>query len=288
MALMLDVPWSREPLSVGYDGATADVEACLPSPYLRRDGDGLHVVNFFGMNNKVPDVSRYRIGPNRHLACDLEVPESRLQIQTQPGSIVLLLESPSEEEYRCGNINWPLAPANGKTGDNIDRCLCRVLSDIQKEFNRPELNEERLIRDRHINEKLIVPDCRVIISNPIQFQTNLRTIHGQSTRGTANSKWKSLRNNVWKALWKEGVGDGRLGYIQLCFRARLNTYRPSLIINACTNDGSLKRCVKDFVRRELPKVPLYHTHHPSTWKKCDSIAPKRIYPNLDTNAGNPH
>lgn len=144
-------------------------------------GNVVLVQNFFGENNKVPDVSRYRIDSKWQPICDLEVPESRLQLQTQPGSIVLLLESPSVDEYRCGNINWPIAPAKGKSGENIDRCLGKLLSGIQAGH--------------------FVPGSHVIISNPIQFQTNLRAIHRQSTtQKTGSSKWKTLRNNVWKTL----------------------------------------------------------------------------------------
>ena len=40
----------------------------------------------------------------------------------------------------------------------------------------------------------------------------------------------------------EECGEGVPGYIQLCFRARLNTYRPSLIINACTRDLKSQSC----------------------------------------------
>ena len=286
MALKLKVPWSTElePLEVdlsrvceeNFDTVMREIRKYGP-PHVRTNEGDVIVENFFGVNNRVPDVSRYHIDNDGQPVRHFDVPESRLQIQL--GSIVLLLESPSVDEYQFGSISFPVVPANGESGEKIDRCLGTVLSDIQKEFNQAGLNEEQLIRYGHIKAKLIVPYCHVIISNPIQFQTNLRSIHGQSTW---DSPWNTLRNNVWKALWKEGPEEDRLGYIQLCFRERLNTYRPNLIVNACT--GDLKNPVKDFVRRELPKVPLYQAHHPAdtSWNdcddNCDGIGLERIYP----------
>ena len=264
MELKLQVPWRTEPLPVNYARTTDSYHIVIDkmirsgSPHIRTEGDDVLVENFFGVNNKVPDVSRYRIDSKWQPICDLEVPESRLQLQTQPGSIVLLLESPSVDEYRCGNINWPIAPAKGKSGENIDRCLGKLLSGIQAGH--------------------FVPGSHVIISNPIQFQTNLRAIHRQSTtQKTGSSKWKTLRNNVWKTLWYEGEG-GVPGYIQLCFRARLNTYRPSLIVNACT--GDLQNLVTNFVQTEWPKVPLYKAHHPAdtSWKNCGDMGLVRVQP----------
>ena len=97
-----------------------------------------------------------------------------------------------------------------------------------------------------------------------------------------------MRNNVWKALWGEEVP----GYIQFCFRERLNTYRPSLIINACTS--GLESRVSNFVQSKFPKVPLYEVHHPSargwkgcletSWKSCEKIGLYRIYPQPNNNA----
>ena len=299
-ALKLEVPWSREPLKVDYARVTSGYHTVVRKvissggpQHVRRVGSGddadVHVQNFFGVNNRVPDVSRYHIDNDRRPVRHFDIPESRLPIQPQPGnSIVLLLESPSVGEYQFGNINFPIAPANDTTGENIHRCLNKVLSDIKQEFINAGLNEATLIENGVIEAKLIEPSGHVIISNPIQFQTNLRTIHGQSTsQKRGSSKWITLRNNVWKALWNEGVGENRLGYIQLCFRARLNTYNPSLIINACT--GDLQDFVTNFARTELPKVPLYKFHHPAdtSWRDCGDMGLGRIYPPDNSNAGIP-
>ena len=288
MALKLVVPWLPEPLPVGYEGVTAELEEYLPSPYLEEVGDDLRVTNFFGDNNKVPDVSRYRIDnlPEHHhirhrLFCDrciiphCDVSGAALAEQLQQPdfrSIVLLLESPHKNEYQPGYVDCPIAPANGETGHNIDRCLGTVLTRIGL-------------------QNLILTGCHVIISNPIQFQTSLHAIHGNSPQ---HDVWGKLRDKVWKALWEEGTEGGRLGYIQLCFRARLNTYNPSLIINACTgayngNKGNdLKRLVNKFLYEEYPTIPLYKTNHPSctSWNDCAGMPLDRINPPANQNAGN--
>ena len=255
--------------------------------------DAILVKNFFDVNNKVPDVSRYRIGAggccvrhdNRYHICNdryliphCDVSRKDLarllqrQQRRQVRNIVLLLESPHKDEYQPGNINCPIAPANGATGDNIDRCLGTVLRQIKGALINARLDEAEFIK----------PDSHVIISNPIQFQTSLHAIHGKSLQ----KKWVTLRNNVWWTLWNEQR-------IQRNFRARLKRYNPSLIINACTGKRStkdvltrtdaltrthgLRSLVTRFVREELPKVPLYEAYHPAiNWNNCDNTHLHRI------------
>ena len=274
MALMLDVPWSTVPLSVSARETRAYLKVIdkikqSGSPYVRTVRNDVLVMNFFKDNNKIADVIRYRISAGcvphddrcricngRYLIRHCDIPESRLQIQQQIGSIVLLLESPHECEYEyidkwivCFSRPFarPKAPASGPTGENIDRCLGTVL--------------ERIAVDA---VELVVPERHIIISNPIQFQTSLHAIHGEPIKGSG----KTLRNNVWNTLWAEER-------IMQCFRDRLLTYNPCLIINACTgkltprcclnrtNDltiqHGLKSLVTKSVRAELPNVPLYET-----------------------------
>ena len=283
--LKLKVPWSEEPLRVCSDRVSdAYLEAIEQikqsgSPYVREDENDVLVMNFFGVSNRVSDVSRYRIGSDRKPVphCDISELHQLHQLR-QYGSIVLLLESPHKYEYQPGNINCPIAPANGTTGENIHRCLSTVLSGIRAKHIEVRPSEsELLLRGRH-----------VIISNPIQYQTSLHAIHGQSVQ---DSPWDTLRNNVWKTLWNDEDG-----HVKQCFLGRLNTYNPSLIINACTgaltpNDDlnrtddrplpqGLKSLVTQFIRTELPTVPLYEAYHPAdaSWKSCDGIHLQRIYP----------
>ena len=251
--------------------------------------DAILVKNFFDVNNKVPDVSRYRIGAggccvrhdnryhicnDRYLIphCDVSRKDLAPLLQRQIRNIVLLLESPHKDEYQPGNINCPIAPANGATGDNIDRCLGTVLRQIKGALINARLDEAEFIK----------PDSHVIISNPIQFQTSLHAIHGQSTW---DSRWGMLRNNVWRTLWNED-------HIQDCFLERLCTYNPSLIVNACT--GALEKRVNDFIlgnledeQDEQDVMALYNVPHPASklWNSGD-IAPIRIHPPDNSNADN--
>ena len=248
----LDLPWRMEPLPIDdscIDEVIDDLKASS-SPHIQVEGDDVLVKDFFGVNNRVLDVSRYHIDDDGIPVCHRDIPESNLQLQPQFRSIVLLLESPSVGEYQCRNIALPLAPANGKTGNNICRCLGMVLSHVEE-------------------QQLIIPNCPIIISNPIQFQANLQSIHGSST-WNGDNKWRKLKDCVWKALWKDDEDEGKLGYIQLCFRSRLRTYRPSLVINACTGEKGCRRddpkgLVAGFVRTELPDAILYETPHPASW-----------------------
>ena len=316
MALKLQVPWRTAPLSVQYTGLDGVIDEIRDSNSPNVDpcgNDGVLVKDFFGMNNRVPDVSRYRIcnsgccvrhdnrysmSNGRYIIPHCDISGQRLQDllreqqiqEKQIGNIVLILESPHKDEYQPGNINCPIAPANGDTGHNIDRYLATVLSRI-------EMKE---------GQQLIVPSSHVVISNPIQFQTSLHAIHGKSLEGT----WETLRNNVWWTLWNNSEG-----HIKQCFRERLvYTYNPSLIINACSgkftpceyrtcthrqrrNLKDRKRNVTKFVREELPKVPLYETYHPArdnwtncarnNWTNCDSTTCLQRIPPLTHNAGNP-
>lgn len=289
MALKLQVPCSQEghlpvALPAGYEGVIDEIRRYV-GPNVRIEGDDLEendvlVENFFGVNNRVPDVSRYLIGDsvccvrhnidsyhicnNRYVnpRCDISGQQLQQQIQ-QDGSIVLLLESPHKDEYQHNHINCPKAPAMGQTGIRIERCLGTVLSKIRTNYVIAAPDEPELIETgRH-----------VILSNPIQFQTSLDTIHG---RGIV----PGLRNSVWRTLWNEGD-------IQQCFQQRLNTYNPSLIVNACTR--ALKSTVKCFVRETLPNVPLYETRHPSSWKLSDTDdnGVHRIFPYNNPNADDP-
>ncbi len=262
LELKLRVPWRRDLLPVDYDNQ--DVIRVIKDsgrPNVCTLGSDVRVVDFFGECNRVPDVSRFHIGVYGRPYPHSDVPESQLHLQPQLRNIVLLVESPHKDEYQFANINYPIAAANGQTGRNINKYLSEVLLAIQRILTNAGLNEAEYIKR----------GSHVIISNPIQFQTSLNAIHKKSLR----SEWRKLKDNVWKALWNEGEG-GEGGeavprYIQLRFRVRLSTYRPSLIINACTgdltDDDSLMAHVETFVRNEFQHVRRIGIGHPSNWHR---------------------
>ena len=275
LELKLRVPWRRDLLPVDYDNQ--DVIRVIKDsgrPNVCTLGNVVRVVDFFGECNRVPDVSRFHIGDDGRPYPQSDVPESQLHLQPQLRSIVLLVESPHKDEYQFANINYPIAAANGQTGRNINKYLREVLLAIRRELTNAGLNQEDYIK----------PGSHVIISNPIQFQTSLNAIHKQSLAGD----WIELKNNVWKALWNEGEGGEEVpSYIQLCFRARLNTYRPSLIINACTgvltDADSLMAHVETFVLNEFQHVRRVGIGHPSSWYNASHRSPTLINPQPNHN-----
>ena len=308
LALKLEVHWSNESprlLCVNdKDGDAVVVEFdddddddLLQSGYVELCGDDL-VVKIFGEENKVPDVSRYRIEQedccvphdgrcricdDRYLIphCNLtnqdisrydisgETLQQRLAEQQDIGNIVLLLESPHKDEYNNGDIADPKKPACGNTGLKIDQYLGGVLKDIIG-----ELNKEGLSVAEHI-----ATGCHVVISNPIQYQTSLHAIHKQRLKGD----WKTLRDNVWRTLW-------RVEHIRQCFRARLGCYYPKVIINACTGNrtkrDSLKRHVENFILREFQDVRPVYIGHPSFWQVPRNRKPTLINPQPNHNPDN--
>lgn len=286
MALKLKVHWRTEPLEVdlsrvsegNLDTVMREIRAS-GLPHVRTEGDDVIVENFFEKTNNVLDVSRYLIGEedccvhddgryricnDRYLIRHCDIPESELQIQQQTGSIVLLLESPHEAEYTDDEGGYGIdrrqVPANGDSGENIDLCLGTVLLHIQ------------------IETGLVVSDRHVVISNPVQFQTSLHAIHGQSV---SDSPWDTLRNNVWRALW-----GNENEHIQQCFLARLERYHPRVIINACTSDlkHRVTSSVEGWLNARGLEIPLYKIDHPANWQ---NLRPKRIYPPTNPNADNP-
>lgn len=258
VVVKLQVPWSTELLDVNYGIRSDDIVDVIRASGSAHvvSGVDLLVTGYFEEVNRVSDVSRYCIVKDRH--CVLRHPEDyrvsqdlflthhcdiKLPIAGQPipraGNVVFLLESPHRDEYQGSNILSPIAPANGKAGNGLDRCLAKVLSRIPCE----------LVHGGHL-----------IISNPIQFQTSLYFIHRRPIEG----KWKTLRDNVWRALWSQEL-------IKEHFRARLDAYCHALVINGCTTD--LKGYVNEVIGQ---RVPVYSTPHPASWNDCACIPVERV------------
>jgi len=211
-----------------------------------RNGSHIEIDGAFGRINRVCDDDIYRIN------C-----RSRSPLECcQPGApheqtLVILLESPHKCEYRLNCIDRPIAPAQGTTGRNIRDHLVQIVHDCQ------------YIRDD------LVRETRVMLANPIQFQTSLASI----IRIPRNRE-KMIRDAVWSRLW---------GYDQIReeFKSRLDCYRPDFIINACTHDVGCnsrrcdaneeckKRKINNFIVENFPCAHIYSAAHPSSkhWQK---------------------
>lgn len=225
------------------------------SPHVRCHSNSVDVVGMFDSRNRVPDVDRYRItfqngvfrlSTHKHgqiASSDNQFCDHKPSHVGHSGTILLLLESPHKCEYLNGDPRNPVAPAQGQTGKRIDSCLEHILN--------AQCNAHVMGR--------INSGSRVIVANPVQFQTSLWTIHRESLRVQKTSSrggWEPLRNAVWKTLWD-------VNQIQKDFLCRLQFYCPDVVLNCCTSklrkqvSCALCQCGLAPLTCEVP--------HPSTW-----------------------
>ena len=232
----------------------------------------LCIHGLFGCENKVPDVDRYKIVRcGRRIAVeDHQLTAGDINLSTNPyidrqtlsgyeqPTLVIVLESPHRDEYGS-SVDKPITPARGATGVRIHKYLCHVLNGCH------ELS-------------CLLSACapvRVIISNPIPFQTSAYAIHG----GRLNNP-EGLRNFIWPALWclKDCNSEGNDEYVfQRKFCNNLSRYNPIAIINACTKGNERRDKVTAFLRdwREChsdQSVQIYTTDHPSAWKNSTTLS----------------
>ena len=220
----------------------------------------------FGPKNRVLDVDRYRVNV-RDDKCIVKKHESghdkraKSRFHDHPpetavkckSTILLLLESPHKDEYKKGDPGDPIAPAQGTTGTNIDKFLgCG-------------LNASGMATQ-------IGNNARVIIANPVQFQTSLWTIHKGSL--TAGHCWQTLRNAVWKTLWKEYQ-------IRREFCCRLQSYKPNIVRNCCTGGekglrGQVQSVLSECLSRFESNALTYEANHPVRWTDSLKFEPVKV------------
>ena len=241
--------------------------------------EGLLISGLFGDKNRVRDVDRYRIvecgdkieierhqydSKKRYVSSYPYVDRSARSNSGQALPIlVIVLESPHRNEYGC-SVTAPIAPARGKTGAGIDMHLLEVLNSC------PQL--QNLLRCR--------APVRVVISNPVPFQTSAYAIHGGRLSKTTGDK---LRNFIWPALWEleepNPKNDAKPRFVlQEEFCKRLRGYNPIAMVNACTS--KLRPKVTEILRVTC-NVHLYEADHPSVWKSSTKLT--RICPHSTGN-----
>ena len=257
MVLKINVTWPERLPQVRIP---TDCRRMVPiSEKATKDEGAVHITidGAFDAGNRVCDDDRYRI--RRDIARPLECCGPCADFDQ---TLVILLESPHEQEYAAGCIDRPIAPALGMSGKNIRDCLMSVIGNCNHLYD------------------LLGRNVRVIIANPIQFQCSLMsTIEYRSVRGKRN--WRKVRDLVWKALWSRQA-------IQRDCRDRLIEYSPDFIINACTHDercnsrwkvqrtphdrrslndctlGCRKRKVH-LLLRNFSSAHIYEANHPYRW-----------------------
>ena len=253
-------------LEVNYNsGSPSDVEAKVTesafnkldkkageSQYVEKvSEETLRIKNVFAPEKRVPDVWRYMLR-NTGIYITLHEHSGTIEavckekdkyrdlhaeeVDERGIVIVLLLESPHKDEF--DNNDSPIAPAQGTTGRNIHA------------FFEQLVNIERRIFD------FVAPEASLIICNPIPFQTSLHMIHKEKLVPK-----EKLKEDIWKALWEETC-------VKEDFKLRIEKYRPSLIINACTG-GKEKESLNANVTYYLKSIEIceavYRTDHPSFW-----------------------
>lgn len=260
MELYIDVTWPIEKEVFLLE--STDLANELLSLGLRRDlvhhdsnRNRLYIRGLFGPANWMPDVDRYRMLRENSIASH-DLNTHPVHVSTYPyidlspelypmmATLVIILESPHRDEYG-GSVTAPIAPARGYTGECIDDLLGAKLMSCNRLM---QLLGSRL-------------PIRVVIANPVPFQTSAYAIH----RGRVEDA-KKLRNEIWRKLWDlEDCNGSRV--IQDDFCARMHRYRPIAIVNACTSD--LRGRVRTLLRRAGYTSRLFHTNHPSDWRRRD-------------------
>lgn len=241
--------------------------------------EGPLISGLFGDKNRVPDVDRYEIvrcgdgiaikdhrwtRDNNYVSTNPYVDRPPASNSGQaPATLVIVLESPHRDEYGC-SVEKPIAPARGQTGARMHKHLGKVLKSC------PQL--QNLLRK--------CAPVRVVISNPVPFQTSAYAIHGGRLSKTTGDK---LRNFIWPALWeleepnpKNDAKPRRV--LQREFCKRLQGYNPVAIVNACTLIGKPKVTK---ILRVTCNVHLYEADHPSVWKSSTKLT--RICPHSTGN-----
>ena len=149
--------------------------------------------------------------------------------------IVLLLESPSNAEYRSSRP----CPAYGKTGDRINTQFIPLIN-------------------RHL--KICFPVLPIdgqafdlVLLNSIRYQCDL---------GYAGNR--TIINSVFSQLWNQTSHPFSDDLLE-----RIKIISPVLVINACTQSNSgNKLCTSSFLKNNLTGTRVVEaTNHPSRWNK---------------------
>lgn len=220
------------------------------SPHVRVHTNHVEIAGMFGPSNRVPDVDRYRVtvcngfySVQPHETGTIASSRNRFfdhstSRQDFDGTVLLLLESPHKDEYDDNSVACPIAPASGQTGTKMHNNLKSALN---------------ASCNGHLRS-VIGNNYRIIIANPIQFQTSLWAIH----KGDLAGDWRVLRNATWKTLWD-------VPEIRHEFCCRVRSYNPQVALNCCTSQ--LRDLITSFFVHYgfTTQMHLYESFHPSAW-----------------------
>lgn len=219
--------------------------------------------SFFAEKKKVQDVWRYNIKKNkRSNHFELWNSENNRKIsednqytdkpatEAKGNVCLLIIESPHKDEYD-ENFN-PIAPAQGKTGKNIENYFCEIINSLDESIKRVFCKKIKKKDNQNKQESYEV--MQLIICNPVQFQASLYELH-QSENSWDYSNFK---DSIWRKLYNNDIGKER------SFINRVNkTYKPKIIINACTYN--VGKVVDAKIKKMQEHFYLKASSHPSVW-----------------------
>ena len=235
MTLTLNMTWPvQQSIIVQVDCTEIQIISSRHAARATDNNSDIIINGAFGEENLVhDDVDTYRI--NCHDDNQLEL-FLRHNDQVECDTLVIILESPHKDEYENNCIDEPIAPAQGDTGTRFANHLLDIIE---------------LCPDLHRN--LSVGETRIVLCNPIQFQTSLVAVIDVPD-------WRKVRDAVWKELWNmQEIKDN--------FEERLGSYEPDYIINACTSH--LQNKISKFLLQcsRFSDSMKYETYHPSMWHR---------------------
>ncbi len=203
------------------------------------------IVGIYNEDKRVHDVYRYNLIITNNSNYKLEqldldkdckfFEKSRFNdykakdVHNNNSTIVLVIESPHRDEYT--ESFQPIAPAQCTTGSKISKYISDILK--QQNFDNGKYN--------------------IIICNPVQFQASLYSLHKLPLSGK-NTSVAAIRDKVWKEIFRLEEDN---------FKKRVQSYKPTIIINACT--AKLKELVTKKIYNTI-KCDLYQAEtHPCIW-----------------------
>ncbi|HOQ81049.1 MAG TPA: hypothetical protein PLH63_08275, partial [Candidatus Cloacimonadota bacterium] len=146
-------------------------------------------------------------------------------------TIVVLLESPHKAEYTEDFA--PIRPLNS----NDPRVkLKKALKDI-------------INSDNDLSDGLY----RILLVNPIQFQTSMYEIFGLPVQGRTGKK---IRDKVWDTLWK-------LDSIKDCLSDRLKKLELDLKMIIISTTKQFRPEIRTFLNDRFKHIKTKEIHHPS-------------------------
>jgi hypothetical protein len=177
-----------------------------------QQGEAVTITGVYEEDKRVADAYRYIIQiKNGTSTIETYFQNGTGKFNDQPTTkvthqvIVLIIESPHKDEY--DSQFHPIAPAQGSTGNNIKKYICKILN-------------------KHGNLGLKDNSYDLIVCNPVQFQASLFHLHKKAL-GSKNRSVASIRDKAWLAMYQKE---------KKYFFKRLTDYNPLAIINACTSN----------------------------------------------------